>query len=614
MTSNAPGPQDRRRIRDGAVSTPGVHAQPPVMRLRAQCAHLLGHPVIVMIQPDTLSYISHEGKLLTADSVEESIKASGGKPLTLPPSFDSAPVPGWRARLDVETDELIIDLPSGHIFYDGTCPTNPQWRKDVAAAGSVVLITGPIAGKDDIEPVIVGGRAHWTRIPLGLSPIKDDPSPADNATDANRPEPREVIARSQGSMVVPGRSYPRQLPAEIAPWHCYIRDGGHSILIVLDSDDLSVQPTTKELEDNLVPAPVRSVERAGWRMVNGYVVCRLPFDPVSGLVTPEEDDEMGDNPQAHQAPQPVHAVPEDGAVGAVQQKEPLVGPDAVTRSAVDRCESLLRDMRRRYPSALAQLTHFADQKGAPGFGDWPDWCWVPMAGAHAVVCPTGTMLPSDPRTADLARLAALSTWRLTKGVYWVDDSAVAPHVSALWSRPGVPADRPLPRDMVLTRLPQQCVYVAWPPNTVPIEAGALPPILGAFLHLEHDFRGGRPELRIVLDTDGTWDGLIGFPVLLDRPTLSASAREQVTGNPDFAALGGDAETLVELTRLAPFLVWPVVEALIDPGVVISNWDLPGEQPQPAQPAKSGALRWKGATDATRWRVGTSAPRVGLRSV
>lgn len=109
---------------------------------------------------------------------------------------------------------------------------------------------------------------------------------------SNSPDPREVIARSLGRMAAE-RPYGRELPADIAPWHCYTLDGGHSILVVLDDGQLGDKSAVQELEDNLMPAPVKAVERAGWRMVEGYVVAKLPYDPALGLVTDPEDDEYG---------------------------------------------------------------------------------------------------------------------------------------------------------------------------------------------------------------------------------------------------------------------------------------------------------------------------------
>lgn len=62
------------------------------------------------------------------------------------------------------------------------------------------------------------------------------------------------------------------------------------------------------------------------------------------------------------------------------------------------------------------------------------------------------------------------------------------------------------------------------------------------------------------------------------------------------------------------MVWPAVEALLNPELVISGWGLPGEQQQPAAPRTSGLPRWKGAAKPARWRVGMTAPRTGLRKV
>ncbi|WP_327391469.1 hypothetical protein OG728_39020 (plasmid) [Streptomyces microflavus] len=107
-------------------------------------------------------------------------------------------------------------------------------------------------------------------------------------------DPREIIAKSLGGMLAQGRTYPRPLHPDIAPWYCYVLDGGHSILVSLDSEALADPPGWQDLMDNLVPAPVKAVERAGWRMVEGFPVSRLPYDPELGLLTEPGDDEFGE--------------------------------------------------------------------------------------------------------------------------------------------------------------------------------------------------------------------------------------------------------------------------------------------------------------------------------
>ncbi|MFJ4988697.1 hypothetical protein ACIP9H_33470 [Streptomyces sp. NPDC088732] len=157
-----------RRINEPAAAH-GVHTTPPVTGLRAQSAQLIGHEVIIAIQPDTIALVGTDGSLQTADAMETTIKANGGQPLQLPTAFASAPAPGWTATLNTATDELLIHLPGGHALYDGTMPTTLQWRTSVKAARSVVLITGPFATLNDVEPMILAGRAHWTRIPIRLT-------------------------------------------------------------------------------------------------------------------------------------------------------------------------------------------------------------------------------------------------------------------------------------------------------------------------------------------------------------------------------------------------------------------------------------------------------------
>ncbi|MCU4750229.1 hypothetical protein [Streptomyces sp. G-5] len=299
-------------------------------------------------------------------------------------------------------------------------------------------------------------------------------------------------------------------------------------------------------------------------------------------------------------------------------------PAEITRQAAKRAEALLRELRRRYPDALARSIRDAEAKGQPGAPQWPDWCWLPMGSAFAVIAPQHgqRLLPGDPRVADIARISALTTWRLGKGVYWLDSEAVAPHTEGMWARPGVPAERPLQpvRERLLGGgLPQQCVYIAWPPMDEETKRKLGPLALrGLFLHLEYDWNSGRPELRLLIDRDGTWDGLRGVPVPLDRPTLLAAGRE--LAHEGLSILGLDAddeqtESLAEKERAGMFALWPTILTLIDPSVVISGFDHPADRPQPAEPrTKGGIIRWRGAQDVTRWRVSTHQPRPTLRAV
>lgn len=106
-------------------------------------------------------------------------------------------------------------------------------------------------------------------------------------------EPRETMEKAFGAYLLPGKSYPEPLPEDLARWYCYTRDGGHSIAVVTEQHYApGIDPG-----DYLVPAPVRSVLRAGHRVSpEGLVVSELPYSSETGLMTPEGDDEHEGSP------------------------------------------------------------------------------------------------------------------------------------------------------------------------------------------------------------------------------------------------------------------------------------------------------------------------------
>jgi hypothetical protein len=181
-------------------------------------------------------------------------------------------------------------------------------------------------------------------------------------------------------------------------------------------------------------------------------------------------------------------------------------------------DGLLAQYRHLYPDALAMVSELVEDRGQRGLPDWPEWCWLPMAGTIAYLdCKQGDR-------HDIARVAALTQWRLDRGVYVIDDAVVSRAVGQLWdSAGGNEAERwvnaALPRLDSWKWLPQWCCYVVWPPDVTTPARELLPTPLGVFVHLEWDSNTERPELRLLLDRDGTWDGLLPIPVYLDRPTL-----------------------------------------------------------------------------------------------
>jgi hypothetical protein len=172
-------PERKDRIAEPAVEAAGAYAGPPVLPLNAQTVVLSGEPAIVFIQPLTVSLVAGSGELHSADVIETVVLTFGGRPLRLPTDFPGGPAEGWHGELDAATSAARIWQPDGRLFYDGTAPIGPAWRRRFAAGarstgragqrGEVVLVTGPFASPTDIEPVVLAGRASWLRISLLLT-------------------------------------------------------------------------------------------------------------------------------------------------------------------------------------------------------------------------------------------------------------------------------------------------------------------------------------------------------------------------------------------------------------------------------------------------------------
>ena len=127
-----------------------------------------------------------------------------------------------------------------------------------------------------------GAAASRQRFPV-RKPAGPTGLPDDLAT-------RLMTAACDTETVLPGKAYPRPLPADLAPWHVYIEAIGHSIAVAVD--DLC-KPDGDPWEYMAV-APVRTVLREGWIMRNGLVLVRVPYDTIFGTVVeyPEEDREF----------------------------------------------------------------------------------------------------------------------------------------------------------------------------------------------------------------------------------------------------------------------------------------------------------------------------------
>lgn len=287
-------------------------------------------------------------------------------------------------------------------------------------------------------------------------------------------------------------------------------------------------------------------------------------------------------------------------------------PPMTADPLVARVDYLLKQSRIRYPKALRvvdELRAIVHTKGTR----WPEWCWAPLAAFHNLAVSRG----GNPAT-EVGRTAALTMWELGRGVYVPDTEVAEVAYNALrqtatagpvdWHRAVLPA---------LTewaRLPEWCCYLALPAELADLDvpADVFRP-RGVYVHLESDANTGRPELRLLLDTTGTWDGLYPIAVYLDRPTLGAAIVDMgavsdaaVAGayGVDLRAVGG-LDDVANLRGLAVWMVLPYVLALIDTEARLVDPDLPGDEPAPAQPGHND--RWQPAKHTRIWQITYRTP-------
>lgn len=143
-------------------------------------------------------------------------------------------------------------------------------------------------------------------------------------------------------------------------------------------------------------------------------------------------------------------------------------------------------LAREYPTAWRQVDLFRAARGKD-IPMWPDWCFLPLGGSHAIVCGGSNTGEIGPIT-DVARLGALAAWRVTQGIYRFDPT-IYDAVRTTVLEGDIPCS-------VLYYLPEWCIYMETPGLTwFGLE------MHGVWVHLECDANNGRHELRMLADID-----------------------------------------------------------------------------------------------------------------
>lgn len=240
----------------------------------------------------------------------------------------------------------------------------------------------------------------------------------------------------------------------------------------------------------------------------------------------------------------------------------------------------LNRLSKLYPGAWRGVELFRRDKGKDL--DWPAFCFLPMAGWYSIVSAAHRVdrLTLE-QIGDVAKLAALGTWRYSQGIYRYDDS-----MAAALGKTALSGELPVE---VLLRLPEWCVYVETPGrHWLDSE------LLGFWAHLEWDVNTQRRELRFLLNVA---DGRLIPQILHIGPwTITeaidrwfSEARNQYDRSRTRGAAIPDRETSTALIQQLGESINPLLSMLLylcsdEPD--IGNRDYPQEKPGRPKPKRT----------------------------
>jgi hypothetical protein len=159
----------------------------------------------------------------------------------------------------------------------------------------------------------------------------------------------------------------------------------------------------------------------------------------------------------------------------------------------------LHQVAQQYPGLWPQLDRLRAARGQ-GLPQWPDWCFLPLAGTVAALTQGAPQPDLRPLGMQIGIVGALAAWRATQGIYRFDPTVF----DAVW-------DTPLTGELptaLLYRLPEWCCYVPVEPSRCLVPG--LEALHGFWVHLEWDANTHHTELRFVLDLAG--DTLLPLPL------------------------------------------------------------------------------------------------------
>ncbi|MBX3670961.1 MAG: hypothetical protein KF778_21395 [Rhodocyclaceae bacterium] len=262
-----------------------------------------------------------------------------------------------------------------------------------------------------------------------------------------------------------------------------------------------------------------------------------------------------------------------------------------------RPREILTTVGRAYPQAWAAADRARAARNVSG-ATWPDWCFLPLEHAYAIVSSGGTTKLGIDRIHHVGVVGALAAWRVSQGIYRFDPTLYE-------NLAATPVDGDLPCEL-LYRMPEWCVYV----ETIGLtwEGRSLH---GFWAHME--FAPGRPDqLRLLLDTAAdtsqpldTARGLVPIPIILGNGGLQAALDRVIRTGAHHATAAG-LLPLGDPSLASPFaqIVEPFLSLLLY--LCSQGADIAADGRRPVRPVakktKSG-FRLFPPESPTTWDVG-----------
>jgi len=239
-------------------------------------------------------------------------------------------------------------------------------------------------------------------------------------------------------------------------------------------------------------------------------------------------------------------------------------------------------------------------------GKWPQWCFVPLAAAVAIVTdgmPTDVLRGvidfiaqtiEDPKDkeekyhrlfGDIASIGALASWRVSQGIYVFDPDLFESVVDTPFEK--------LPSE-VFYRLPEWCMYVLIP-ESFRKRFG----IYGFFVHLEFDVNTKATKLRFLLDSLA---GILS-PLILDlrEPTITDAFHAIAKGQPLSPVESHKADFIIS-SLCRPLVSVTAYICSEDADVMGETPDARSVRPMPIKTRRC-EVRIFPVDKTTEWRVG-----------